>query len=128
MNHTEYILIDRGTGKAGRYQYAFDDEAELISMIDFDTLLTVDEMADVVLDEFTEQERNDMAALEASELVTFHQAVGQDIRKAFGLWLEGNPNVKVHPADTSMEVLELTWKLANRAGNAVVSSQVMVFK
>lgn len=127
MNHTEYILIDRATGKPGRYQYAFDDEAELRSIIDFDMLLTVDEMAAVVLDEFTEQERNDMAALEASELGTFHHAVGQDIRKAFGLWLDGNPNVKIHAATTSMEVLELTWKLA-RADDAVVTSQVMVFK
>jgi len=118
----EYILKDRTTDKIGRYQFNYENEDEMLKAIDFDMLLTIDEMADCVLDEFSQQDKDDMKSLEYAELTRYHHSVGQDIRNAFGLWLDGNPNVLNHPDDTSMEVMETMWEKLqdNIAGSTVM--------
>lgn len=126
MITVEYILKDLATGIIGRYQFEYDDEDKMLEALDFDMLLNVPEMADCVLNEFTQQERDDIASLDKDELIKFHHSVGQDIRNAFGLWLDGNPNVLIHPDDTSMEVLELMWVSVRNAGG-ISGSTVMEF-
>jgi len=122
MTTAEIILKDRTTDKIGRYTFTYDDVNTMLDYLDFDMLMTIEEMADCVLDEFAQQDKDDMKSLDYSELSRYHQSVGQDIRNAFGLWLDGNPNVLIHPDETSMEVMEVMWEKLqdNIAGSAVM--------
>lgn len=117
MITVEYVLIDRKTNKVGRYQFSYDDDDELKKMLDVDMLLTLPEMVDCVLNEFSQQDRTDYTALKKDELIHLHHTTGQDIRNAFGLWLEDNPNVPGHPDDTSMEIMELIWERLQNTGS-----------
>lgn len=126
MITVEYIMKDLATGNIGRYQFTYDDQDKLLDAIDFDMLLTVPEIADCVLGEFTPQEIDDLAALNKDELLKFHDIVGTDIRTAFGLLIDGNPNVTMWAEDTSMEVMNLMWsRVRNVSGKA--DSIVMEF-
>ncbi len=126
MTTVEYIMKDRKTGAIGRYQFAYDDEAELMKILDLDMLLTVPEMVDCVIGEFTSQDLADFLALKKDELLHLHHSIGQDIRNAFGLWVTGNPNIDDCADDTSMEVIQLIWwKLQNSGG--ISGSTVMEF-
>ena len=116
MITVEYVMIDRKTNKVGRYQFSYDDDDELKKILDLDMLLSIPEMVECVLGEFSQQDRDDMGALKKDELIHLHHTTGQDIRNAFGLWLEDNPHVTGHPDDTSMEVMELIWKQLQAPG------------
>jgi len=122
MNTVEYIMKDRTTDKTGRYQFKYENEYELMKVLDLDMLMTIEEMAECVLDEFAQQDKDDMKSLDYSELTRYHHSVGQDIRNAFGLWIDGNPNVLIHPDETSMEVMEVMWEKLqdNIAGSTVM--------
>jgi len=117
--------MDRKTNKIGRYQFAYDDEDELKKILDVDMLMTVDEMVECVIGEFSQQDIADYTALKKDELVHLHHTTGQDIRNAFGLWLEDNPNVIGHPDDTSMEIMELIWNKLQAPG--IAGSTTMEF-
>jgi len=125
MITVEYIMKDRKLDKVGRYQFAYDDEDELMKILDLDMLLTIDEMVDCVIGEFSQQDRDDMTALKKDELIHLHHTTGQDIRNAFGLWIDGNPNVVGHPDDTSMEIMELIWNKLQAPG--IAGSTTMEF-
>ena len=121
MSIVNYII----RGKDGipyNCEFHFDTVEDLADLIDVNTLLTVPEMAQVVIEDMTPQDHADMAALTFDELITLHMGVGREIRNAFGLWIEGNPNVRDHADDTSMEVLELVWTKVrnNSAGGSCV--------
>ncbi len=122
----EYIMKDRQTDMVGRYQFVYDDYDELMNALDLDMLLTVEEMAVCTLNELTQQDRDDMKALNKTELIQLHHSSGEDIRNAFGLWIDGNPNVPNHADDTSMEVLELMWDKLQNSGSGI-GSETMEF-
>lgn len=127
MNHTEFIMMDRATGELGRYQYAFDDEDELVQMIDSDMLLTMEEMVECTLNELSSRDMDDMAKLDHDQLIQLHDMAGDDIRAAYGLWLDCNPNVPMGAVNASLQVMELMWEEL-RNPTSVGGSQVMVFK
>lgn len=126
MITAEYIMKDRSTQAIGRYQFTYDNNNNILDVIDLNMLLTVPEMADCVINEFTQQDREDFLALERDELIHFHHSTGQDIRNAFGLWIAGNPSVLCDADDTSMEVLELIWKKLKSETSA--GAEIMRFK
>lgn len=126
MITAEYIMKDRSTQAVGRYQFTYDNNNNILDVIDLNMLLTVPEMADCVINEFTQQDREDFLALERDELIHFHHSTGQDIRNAFGLWIAGNPSVLRDADDTSMAVLELIWKKLKSETNA--GAEIMRFK
>lgn len=121
-------MKDRSTQAVGRYQFTYDNNNNnnILDVIDLNMLLTVPEMADCVINEFTQQDREDFLALERDELIHFHHSTGQDIRNAFGLWIAGNPSVLRDADDTSMAVLELIWKKLKSETNA--GAEIMRFK
>lgn len=124
MGTVEYII--RGDdGKPYRHQYQFNTTEELANLIDLSTLLTVDEMVDVILADMEDDDVEDLTALTFRELITLHHTVGRDIRNTFGLWIEGNPNIEDHPDDTSMRILERCWLAVRKDSNT--SSQKMTF-
>lgn len=124
MGQVEYVIKDEN-GIPFRATFRFNTAEELADMIDLDKLLSVTEIADCVMGELTDEDINDIAALPFSELINFHQTLGQDIRNTFGLWVENNPNVEFHPDDTSMDVLTLLWKACQ--AKVQLTSQVMKF-
>jgi hypothetical protein len=124
MSIVNYVIRGKD-GKPYNCEFHFDTAEDLADLVDVDTLLTVPEMAQVIIDDMTPQDHQDMIALSFDELIKLHQGVGRDIRNAFGLWIEGNPNVRDHADDTSMEVLELVWVRLRNKANA--GSQVMKF-
>ena len=124
MGSVEYVI--RGDdGKPYRHQYQFNTTEELANLIDLSTLLTVDEIVGVILAEMEDDDVEDLTALTYSELITLHQTAGREIRNAFGLWIEDNPNIEDHPDDTSMVILERCWLALKK--DATTSSQKMTF-
>ena len=125
MGTVEYV-IKNSIGEPYLCVFYFTSAKELSDLIDRDTLLNVEEMAAVVVDDLDEMDKIDMALLTYAELIELHRNAGTQIRNTFGLWVENNPNVEFHPDDTSMIVMALVWKIL-RGEMDTNGSEVMTF-
>lgn len=126
MAYIEYIIKD-GCGTPYEHKFIFDTDGELKQQIDLDKFLDVTEMGDYVLAELSDDDINALKSFKFDDLISLHHNVGQEIRNAFGLWVEGNPNVSIDADSTSQEVIEYMWTKVTTPTASPNGSQVMEF-
>jgi hypothetical protein len=127
MAYVEYIIKDE-FGMPYEQKFIFDSDGDLMRQIDFDYFMDVEEMADYVLTELTDDDIDALKSIPFDDLIQLHHDVGRTIRNAFGLWLDGHPHVPVDADETSMDVIKLMWnKAMNNQPTSGAKSQVMIF-
>ncbi len=75
---------------------------------------TVEEAADVVLNNMTNDEKKHLKDAKRESLIHFHFSLGTTIRNKLGLWSGNEVLLKSsgceHPDDCSMKIIERVWE------------------
>ena len=75
---------------------------------------TVEEAADVVLDNLTNDEKKHLQDTKRESLIHYHFSLGNEIRNKLGLWHGNEALIKSsncdHPDDCSMKIIVRAWE------------------
>ena len=82
---------------------------------------TINEAADELLKQMTEEDKNSLKATKKAKLIGYHHGLGTWIRNNFGLWEPDSPLMALKPPhyipqepdDVSVEIIEKAWKKLN---------------
>ncbi len=75
---------------------------------------TIEEAADVVLNNMTDDEKKQLQDTKRESLIHYHVSLGNEIRNKLGLWHGNEALLKSsncdHPDDCSMKIIERAWE------------------
>ena len=75
---------------------------------------TLEEAADMVLNNLTDDEKKQLRDTKFENLIHFHFSLGTTIRNILGLWQGNDELIKSsgcdHPDDCSMKIIERAWE------------------